>query len=176
MVGIDVGVGERKSYLGAIGVDVEPSAAVGVVARAEKLPFADGRLDFVISNHMLEHAGDPVQVLREWRRVLKPGGIMAFTAPAGCPFLGAGLVVGPWRQAGQEPPGPASPTEGRLHSQNMVMSARERGGSEIVARLRFLSYPTSAPTGSVSVTPDVATPGMPNCARTASSLKFSITT
>jgi len=41
---------------------------------AERLPFADGELDFVWIFDVLEHVDDPEQVLREVARVLKPGG------------------------------------------------------------------------------------------------------
>jgi SAM-dependent methyltransferase len=53
------------------------SAAEGVdfrLATAERLPFADGELDFVWIFDVLEHVDDPEVVLREVARVLKPGG------------------------------------------------------------------------------------------------------
>jgi SAM-dependent methyltransferase len=44
------------------------------LATAERLPFADGELDFVWIFDVLEHVDDPERVLREVARVLKPGG------------------------------------------------------------------------------------------------------
>jgi SAM-dependent methyltransferase len=44
------------------------------LATAERLPFADGELDFVWIFDVLEHVDDPEQALREVARVLKPGG------------------------------------------------------------------------------------------------------
>jgi SAM-dependent methyltransferase len=44
------------------------------LATAERLPFADGELDFVWIFDVLEHVEDPRTVLREVARVLKPGG------------------------------------------------------------------------------------------------------
>ncbi|MEU8818459.1 class I SAM-dependent methyltransferase [Actinoplanes sp. NPDC048796] len=41
---------------------------------ATDLPFADGRFDAVIANHMLYHVDDPDAALREFARVLRPGG------------------------------------------------------------------------------------------------------
>jgi len=37
-------------------------------------PVADRSVDFVIANHVLEHLTDPLSALREWLRVLRPGG------------------------------------------------------------------------------------------------------
>jgi len=37
--------------------------------------------DFVIANHVLEHSPNPVQVLKNWCRVLKPGGLVFVSVP-----------------------------------------------------------------------------------------------
>ncbi|KAI0647893.1 methyltransferase type 11 [Trametes meyenii] len=44
---------------------------------ATTLPFADGTFDVVHAHQVLQHVGDPVQVLKEMRRVTKPGGVVA---------------------------------------------------------------------------------------------------
>jgi SAM-dependent methyltransferase len=44
---------------------------------ATELPFADGSFDAVIANHMLYHLDDPDAALREFARVLRPGGRLA---------------------------------------------------------------------------------------------------
>ncbi|GAA2899226.1 class I SAM-dependent methyltransferase [Microbacterium esteraromaticum] len=41
------------------------------------LGFADDTFDIVHAHQVLQHVGDPVQALREMRRVAKPGGIVA---------------------------------------------------------------------------------------------------
>ena len=38
------------------------------------IPFPDGSFDVLMANHLLEHVADDRQVLREFYRVLKPGG------------------------------------------------------------------------------------------------------
>ena len=43
--------------------------------------YADGALDFVIANHVLEHFDDPVGGLREWMRIVKDGGYLFITLP-----------------------------------------------------------------------------------------------
>ena len=45
----------------------------------EALPFSDERFDRVVSVCVLEHTKDDLRVLREVRRVLKPGGLFALT-------------------------------------------------------------------------------------------------
>jgi SAM-dependent methyltransferase len=42
---------------------------------------ADGTFDFVFSSHCLEHLGDPAEGLRNWLRVLKPGGHLVIAVP-----------------------------------------------------------------------------------------------
>ncbi|MBN1681087.1 MAG: class I SAM-dependent methyltransferase [Anaerolineae bacterium] len=53
-----------------------------------RLPFPDDFFDGVILSEILEHIDDDVAGLREVRRVLKPGGVVAITVPhANYPFL-----------------------------------------------------------------------------------------
>lgn len=45
------------------------------------LPFKDGVLDFVYASHVLEDFVDWEPILREWVRVLKPGGYLIILVP-----------------------------------------------------------------------------------------------
>lgn len=42
---------------------------------------ADGKFDFVHSSHCLEHLVDPHEGLRNWLRVIRPGGYLVVTVP-----------------------------------------------------------------------------------------------
>jgi SAM-dependent methyltransferase len=43
--------------------------------------FADNLEDFVIANHVLEHASNPLGTLQNWSRVLKKNGVLFITLP-----------------------------------------------------------------------------------------------
>jgi 2-polyprenyl-3-methyl-5-hydroxy-6-metoxy-1,4-benzoquinol methylase len=94
---LDVGCG-AGSYLDlmralgwsrTVGVDISQSAVesargLGLEAYAGELAdanFRDGEFDAVSLSHTLEHVGDPVGLLREVKRVTKPGGRVAIVVP-----------------------------------------------------------------------------------------------
>lgn len=57
---------------------VEP----GVIDDGERLSsFADSSQDFIIANHFIEHAQDPIQCLQTFSRVLAPAGVLFLAAP-----------------------------------------------------------------------------------------------
>ena len=51
------------------------------LAFGEHLPFPAGTFDFIIATDVLEHVADPMRVLLEAERVLKPGGIVVMDSP-----------------------------------------------------------------------------------------------
>jgi SAM-dependent methyltransferase len=93
---LDAGCGRSNYVLASnrqrvkkiVGVDATTAAAAGnvlidelVVADLERLPFADGSFDAVISLWVFEHVRLPDVVFSEIRRVLKPGGKLFFVTP-----------------------------------------------------------------------------------------------
>ncbi len=52
-----------------------------LAADAGRLPFADASFDRLVSQHLVEHLDDLPGALREWRRVLAPGGVLALCTP-----------------------------------------------------------------------------------------------
>jgi SAM-dependent methyltransferase len=46
-----------------------------------QMPYSDGAYDLVVHSDTLEHVADPVRALMECRRVLRSGGLLAFTVP-----------------------------------------------------------------------------------------------
>ena len=45
------------------------------------LPFAERQFDKVVAQHLIEHFDDTRQVLVEWRRVLRPAGVLVIVTP-----------------------------------------------------------------------------------------------
>jgi SAM-dependent methyltransferase len=72
-VGVDVSE-DAVSYCRSRGLDCQ---VVGPV----ELPFADQSFDVVVNWHVIEHVADVKQTLEEWRRVLKPGGVLFLETP-----------------------------------------------------------------------------------------------
>ena len=90
-VGSGLGILANEVAASAPSVDVvgiEVSAAQLAAARpqphvtftqgdAHSIDFADGRFDLVYARYLLEHVADPERVVREMRRVARPGGRVA---------------------------------------------------------------------------------------------------
>lgn len=93
--GIDVGCGHRKTHPNCIGIDIIPRGSKGnigcivnkeinadICTSGDDLSmFQDEELDFVVSRHNLEHYIDVIKTLKEWKRVLKRGGILGVVLP-----------------------------------------------------------------------------------------------
>jgi SAM-dependent methyltransferase len=90
---LDIGCGTgwiAEHFADYTGVDGSPDAVA--VARAkdrnvslhdvdQPLPFPDASFDGVVLKDLLEHVADPVAVVRETRRVLRPGGRVFASSP-----------------------------------------------------------------------------------------------
>ena len=93
--GIEIGASTQNSFQLKRSINVDFSdeqgglwqdkncepATVNIVALGDDLPFKDNTLDYVLTSHVIEHFFDPVKALREWYRVVKPGGYIFIIAP-----------------------------------------------------------------------------------------------
>lgn len=94
-IGVDVGCGSKKTHPNALGVDITSKGEAGkfgsekrriseadIHASGDNLyMFADGVLDYVVARHNLEHYEDPIKTLKEWKRVLRRGGVLGIVLP-----------------------------------------------------------------------------------------------
>lgn len=91
---LDVGCGEMpfRSLLPEdvryTGIDVKAADDFGMRRRPDivefdglHIPFPDARFDHILCTEVLEHAENPVGLIAEMRRVLKPGGTLVVTVP-----------------------------------------------------------------------------------------------
>jgi len=93
---LDVGCGNGKKLetlknLGwhATGTDLDPKAVEFAKSKGldvmcgslAELNFHTDEFDAITMNHVIEHAHDPIELLRECRRILKPGGKLVLVTP-----------------------------------------------------------------------------------------------
>lgn len=94
---LDVGCGngeylERMRQLDWDVIGVEPDEKAACIAREgfgleiitgslEDAEFTDESFDAITMNHVIEHASDPLGLLKECRRILKPGGRLVVITP-----------------------------------------------------------------------------------------------
>jgi SAM-dependent methyltransferase len=89
--GLNIGAGGRTVTEYVVCLDFnrgaeETTGVNGIVkssflSNADNLPFKDSSMDYAIALHILEHCADPVAVIKEWLRVLKPGGKLGVVIP-----------------------------------------------------------------------------------------------
>jgi len=62
-------------------VDLNPNQGLSYVANLQALPARDVSYDLIVCTQLLEHVPEPLAVLRELYRALKPSGSLWLTAP-----------------------------------------------------------------------------------------------
>jgi SAM-dependent methyltransferase len=72
--GRTVGVDASPDVIAEATADATGSTATFAVGDAYALDFPDASFDVVHAHQVLQHLADPVAALREWKRVVKPGG------------------------------------------------------------------------------------------------------
>jgi SAM-dependent methyltransferase len=69
-----------KRYVGA-DVEANPHGQPDLVLDGQHIPLEDASVDSAMATEVLEHCAEPMQLLHELIRVLKPGGFFLFTVP-----------------------------------------------------------------------------------------------
>lgn len=80
MIRLDIGCSHHK-LPGYIGVDLEKSDDVDLIADLHALPFADSTVDEVYSRHTMEHVLEPQKCIAELYRAVKPAGKITIIVP-----------------------------------------------------------------------------------------------
>lgn len=82
MLSLDVGCGWEKGHIkrGDIGLDLNRGIC-DLLGDAQYLPFTDGVFDGCYAYALLEHVDNPIKVLTEIHRVLKPDGWLNILLP-----------------------------------------------------------------------------------------------
>ena len=114
LLDVGCGGGQELRWMAELGWQVEgvePDPAAVQVAREKGLTvhqgmlqaqrFQDASFDAVINSHVIEHVHDPLALLRECRRILRPGGRLVVVTP-NIRSWGHRLYRRAWR--GLEPP------------------------------------------------------------------------
>jgi len=115
LLDVGCGAGEYLAFMRdhgweSEGVDFDVEAVESARARfgvnahcrqLEEMNYPDAHFDAITMNHLIEHVSDPVRLLLECRRVLKPDGLIVVTTPNSC-SLGHRMYAKYWR--GLEPP------------------------------------------------------------------------
>lgn len=68
---------------GYTNIDAREECNPDLVCDIRKLPYDDSSVDKILASDILEHTGrlETIDVLKEWARVLKPGGILIIKIP-----------------------------------------------------------------------------------------------
>lgn len=98
---LEIGCG-AGDHLGAMvelgwdaeGIDVDPAAVATARARALRVRcgdvgdagFTEGSFDAIGLSHVIEHVDDPTRLLRDCRRLLRPGGTLVLVTPNAASF------------------------------------------------------------------------------------------
>lgn len=93
MLDIGTGTGDIAAYFSdankVTGIDIanrlsavaSDSSMNFVIAKDELIPFTESSFDIIISNHVIEHIGNPEKHLQEIHRCLKSGGVCYISTP-----------------------------------------------------------------------------------------------
>ena len=105
----------------------------------ETIPYEDESFDVVVSDNVLEHLDNPVEVFREVCRVLRPGGVFLAKTPNRWHYVAIGATLTPhsFHRKFNAARGRASvdtfPTRYRANSRRQIEVVAKQAGLELVS-------------------------------------------
>jgi SAM-dependent methyltransferase len=88
--GLEIGPGKspygprnRTKYLDKHTSNKDGTPNPDIIADASSIPVGNEEFDFLISSHCLEHVPNTLRTLKEWARVIRPGGTLFLVLPHG---------------------------------------------------------------------------------------------
>jgi len=78
---LNLGSGTKLIRKDVINVDFYPFPNVNLIANISNLPFADNSVDAIICEWVLEHIKNPEMIIKEMKRILRPGGKIYVSVP-----------------------------------------------------------------------------------------------
>ena len=79
--GVDIGSSVRSIFEEDIRVDIDKKRCPNYCCAGDNLPFKDDEFDYLYSIHSFEHFEDQEKTIKEWKRVIKRGGIIGIVHP-----------------------------------------------------------------------------------------------
>jgi SAM-dependent methyltransferase len=83
---VDVGAGGRRITPETLTIDASPFPGTRICSDAHQLALRDASVDCVVSTGTFEHIAEPSRALAEFRRVLRPGGLIHIETPFIFPY------------------------------------------------------------------------------------------
>lgn len=79
---INMGAGHKR-YPGFTNVDAVARSGIDVIAPAHSVPLPDGCAEEIMAIHLVEHIDHWMlpEALKEWHRLMKPGGLLVLELP-----------------------------------------------------------------------------------------------
>lgn len=81
LISAGVGVDVNREVVAAAQASLPPTITLSAIGKGGHLPFSDDSFDSISVLDVIEHINDQAAILKELRRVLKPGGIIVVTVP-----------------------------------------------------------------------------------------------